>query len=547
MFQKKLKDNLKARRTLKEIGVRKHLWPVERSKGKYYLPPAPYNLSNSAKDRFCEVLENVKFPDGYASNISRCVMKRKLSGLKSHDCHVLMQLFLPIAMRESVTEKVASVLIELCDFFRALCSKTLIVQELTDLKSKVVITLCNMEKIFPPTFFTIMVHLVVHLADEAIIAGPVHYRWMYPIESSYVRNKACPEGSIASGYLLQECLTYCSRYMADVDGRVNRSTRSNALASDEPTEVSDLFASTGQPYGKIEGFMMDERQEVQAHRYVLFNSDCKEIEALRDEHIAFLKRIHRRSRPTQLQLDRMHNEQFSDWLKNFVNDPCNKSYDRISDDVKALATGPMHVAKRFHAFDTNNCYRFCTEDYERNKKTQNSGVMVVAKTQSYASTRDTRPTVGEVTYYGVLDDIIELNYYNKFKIVLFKCDWADINHASGIKIDKLKFTLVNLSRSMYSGNRLTDEPFVFSSQVHQVIYVQDRTARDWYIPIPIKPRDTFDMGDEDSEPNHLMEFNETQTSSCVHDQQNVEIDIDDLTWMSSDVQGMNVVEKLSTV
>ena len=36
--------------------------------------------------------------------------------------------------------------------------------------------------IFPPAFFDVMVHLVVHLATEAKIAGPVRYRWMYPIE-----------------------------------------------------------------------------------------------------------------------------------------------------------------------------------------------------------------------------------------------------------------------------------------------------------------------------------------------------------------------------
>lgn len=114
--------------------------------------------------------------------ISRDVLKRKLSGLKSHDCHMLMQLLLPLALRDSMNDKVASVLIELCDFFRDLCCKTLYVHELEKLQSKLVITMCNLEKIFPPTFFTIMVHVVIHLANEAKIGGPVHYRWMYPIE-----------------------------------------------------------------------------------------------------------------------------------------------------------------------------------------------------------------------------------------------------------------------------------------------------------------------------------------------------------------------------
>jgi len=60
-----------------------------------------------------------------------------------------------------------------------------------------------MEMLFPPSFFTIMVHLVVHLVEDAKLGGPVQYRWMYPIEKylgklkSYVRNKAQAKGSIA--------------------------------------------------------------------------------------------------------------------------------------------------------------------------------------------------------------------------------------------------------------------------------------------------------------------------------------------------------------
>ena len=57
--------------------------------------------------------------------------------------------------------------------------------DLEILEKDIIVMLCELEKIFPP-FFTIMVHLVMHLASEAKIAGLVIYHWMYPIEVSHI-------------------------------------------------------------------------------------------------------------------------------------------------------------------------------------------------------------------------------------------------------------------------------------------------------------------------------------------------------------------------
>ncbi|KAL0401981.1 UNVERIFIED_CONTAM: hypothetical protein Slati_4228000 [Sesamum latifolium] len=76
-----------------------------------------------------------------------------------------------------------------------------------------------------------MEHLPIHLAEEALLAGPVQFRWMYPIErylstlKRYVRNRAHPEGSIARGYLMEECMNFCSRYLNDVETKENRPPR----------------------------------------------------------------------------------------------------------------------------------------------------------------------------------------------------------------------------------------------------------------------------------------------------------------------------------
>ena len=132
----KTKDSLKARLDLKEMGIRPTLHPYAQGQ-KTYLPPACFSMAQNEKDIFCKVLSRVKVPDGYAANISRCVRlkDRKIFGLKSHDCHILMQQLLPLAVRRALPKNVSAVLIELSNFFRAICSKTGIVEALNGLES----------------------------------------------------------------------------------------------------------------------------------------------------------------------------------------------------------------------------------------------------------------------------------------------------------------------------------------------------------------------------------------------------------------------------
>ncbi|XP_052874561.1 uncharacterized protein LOC128280456 [Gossypium arboreum] len=122
-----------------------------------------------------------------------------------------------------------------------------------------------------------MVHLVIHLPHEAILGGPVFYRWMYPIErflsklKSYCRNKRYPEGSIAEGYLAEECMTFCSRYLEDAETRLNRPSR-NAGLNDNDLAETYLFQSYGEPIGKVEIVELDDISWIQAHRYVLLTT-----------------------------------------------------------------------------------------------------------------------------------------------------------------------------------------------------------------------------------------------------------------------------------
>ncbi|XP_038972262.1 uncharacterized protein LOC120104718 [Phoenix dactylifera] len=274
----KTKDNLKARLDLKDMGIRQELHLKEQPNDKYFIPPACYTMSTTEKDLFLMVLKKLKVPDGYASNISRCVnlKERKLTNLKSHDGHILMQDIFPLALRSSTHKQVLAIVSQLSSFFKALCSKVLDPKELDQLESNVALTLCHMEKIFPPGFFTIMVHLVIHLVGEAKLGGPVHYHWMYPIErylvrlKEYVRNRAYPEGSIAEGYIADECLTFCSRYLEGVETAFNRPQRNYDIIHNAEEYK---FSSGGRFVGKAESTVVHHKLLAQAHRYILLHSD----------------------------------------------------------------------------------------------------------------------------------------------------------------------------------------------------------------------------------------------------------------------------------
>jgi hypothetical protein len=90
---------------------------------------------------------------------------------------------LPVALQSCYPSKdVMKIVVQLSNFFKKLCSKVIDVAELEQLQESIVMTLCDMEKIFLPSFFTVSVHLMVHLVEEVKLGGPVQYRWMYPME-----------------------------------------------------------------------------------------------------------------------------------------------------------------------------------------------------------------------------------------------------------------------------------------------------------------------------------------------------------------------------
>lgn len=218
----------------------------------------------------CKTLLELRVPDGYSSNFKNLVSMQelKLFGLKSHDCHTLIQQLLPVAIRSVLPKHVRYAIIRLCFFFNALCNKVVDVSKLDKIQKDIVITLCLLEKIFPPAFFDIMIHLTVHLIREVRLCGLVYFRCMYPFErfmkvlKGYVRNRNRPEGCIAECYIAEEALEFCSEYLSEVDAIGVPSTRN--MSTDDKKMGKAL------PGGRV--FKIDQKQWEQAHGHVLDNT-----------------------------------------------------------------------------------------------------------------------------------------------------------------------------------------------------------------------------------------------------------------------------------
>jgi hypothetical protein len=170
-------------------------------------------------------------------------------------------------------------LIPLSSFFNSIYSRELGSEELDNLSILIRETLCRLEMIFPPSFFDIMMHLPVHLAEEAKLGGPVCYRWMYPVErylrtlKGYVRNKPHPEGSIAEEYISEECMVFCSRFLKDVDTKLSLPERHESARVNEPPSGLRVFGNID--YSK-KGFIIekvDSLEMQQMRHYIITNCD----------------------------------------------------------------------------------------------------------------------------------------------------------------------------------------------------------------------------------------------------------------------------------
>jgi hypothetical protein len=214
------KDTVESRKDMEALGVRPELWLRPRAnRATFVKPHAPYVLTEAEKKLFIEEVSTICTPTGYGSALGKHLKKSKFQGLKSHDYHCLIQQIIPVVSRTLLQPLQRTALMRLGKSLNRICARVVEKTDIAALRVYVAETLCFLEVCFPPSFFDVMEHTLVHLVDELELCGPVGGRWMYPCErylgtlKSFVRNRAHPEASMAKGYVAEEALGFCTEYL----------------------------------------------------------------------------------------------------------------------------------------------------------------------------------------------------------------------------------------------------------------------------------------------------------------------------------------------
>ncbi|KAI5328162.1 hypothetical protein L3X38_027558 [Prunus dulcis] len=300
----KNKDGIAARLDLLNMGVKTDLQP-EYGERRTRLPPGPWNLSRAEKREVCNSFYGMKVPEGYSSNIKNLVSLQdsRLLGLKSHDCHTLMQQLLPVAIR-SVLEKPA--------------------------------------------------------------------RYMKVLKG-YVQNRTRPEGCIAERYIAEEAVEFCTQHLSD-----------------------DLLN--------------------QAHLYVLENTE--EVLPYIEQHMIHIRTAYPKFRKRTKWLQDKHNSTFIQWLRFKVQSELEEDNHGVSENLRWLAAGPNMAVPLYRSYLIKGI-KFNIKAQDDVRITQNSGVYLLAHTMQVASAKDKNPILSNMGFYGVIQEIWDLDY-QKFTIPVFR-------------------------------------------------------------------------------------------------------------------------------
>ncbi|KAK1421831.1 hypothetical protein QVD17_24494 [Tagetes erecta] len=338
-----------------------------------------------------------------------------------------------------------------------------------------------------------MVHLCVHLPQEAILGGPMQSRWMYPIErylghlKRYVRNKAKPEGSIAEGYVVEEAMTFCSHYLRGVESKLDKRDLNDDKTSNGARSFAlDIFRLSGRGIGKKDVRILPDNIMKKAIWFIFNN--CQQIQPYLEEHLQVLHTEH----PESSEFSKLQQSKFQEWFSKRIREMYTLNPSQINEELYALSSFPDNRVSFLKGYIVNGV-KFIVKSRDDCRQTQNCGVTVPGIFNDV-----------EVDYYGHLDEVIELSFIRGYHVILFKCTWFDINRRNKNVIHEPHFISIDTSKNAYK-----EDPFIFANQAIQVFYINDslKPNSHWKIIERIVHRHLWDIPDSKNAEDTLEDVN----------------------------------------
>jgi hypothetical protein len=241
---------------------------------------------------------------------------------------------------------------------------------------------------FPPSFFDIMVYLVVHLVPQIEAFDPMylHEMWMYEhsmsILNDYVSIHARPKASMIEGYYTEEAIEsgglFCNSILKD----------QVAIGLPPSRHEGRLYGS--ERMGQKPFIPLDYNTVLEAHHNILHHLVI--MEPFIQQHINELRE--QNTRHTDGWVMKQHKQRFNTWLM-----------------VKDIPHGETIEEQTIGIWQTYDIsvFTFCTKSKDKKSMSQNNGFRCEAIDNE---------TSQIITYFGFIEDIWELDY-GTFQISVF--------------------------------------------------------------------------------------------------------------------------------
>ncbi|KAI5328133.1 hypothetical protein L3X38_027529 [Prunus dulcis] len=189
----------------------------------------------------------------------------------------------------------------------------------------------------------------------------------------YVQNRTRPEGCIAERYIAEEAVEFCTQHLSDVS--------TVGVPSSQKMGVS-------KPLSGCTVSVVDQDLLNQAHLYVLENTE--EVLPYIEQHMIHIKTAYPKFRKRTKWLQDKHNSTFIQWLRFKVQSELEEDNHDVSENLRWLAAGPNMAVPLYRSYLIK-----------------------------VASAKDKNPILSNMGFYGVIQEIWDLDY-QKFTIPVFR-------------------------------------------------------------------------------------------------------------------------------